>query len=358
MEDGKIRIIDNIGGAGLIKAAASSIKPSRALKKMLSLGKVVSISKDSNPDGLSGPALLVHNYKVSDRNIILTNYKDLGDLLSYLKKRKISNSSIVFSDLGISPGNLEVNIKILRLLKSQNNTIIWIDHHPWEENVVSSVRKLIDFATFGENPSYCATELVFLLLCNYDRTGREIAILAHYSDFPIKSKYDALKKRLSYAIIGALYDDKSKDRNLRKIIRCISNLDYENRQIEEFRMKYVRNNERNTKLLLRNLYKIRAGKYLVGVGFSRRLETNSACATMKDELKTNINVYVAIDSGKSGIRSKDGIDSSKIAKALGGGGHPQASGFSINPSKLKNSNKSEMEKFAKKIGRISDALYG
>jgi len=358
MDDGRLRIIDNINGKKLMAVSPASIGPSDKLKRMLSNGNVTCITKDSNPDGISGPALLVYNYGMKPENTILTNYKDLDRMLARLNRAKISDSVIVFNDMGISPGNLDNSMKILKLLKSRKNRIIWIDHHPWDKEVVGSVRNLIDFAVFGENPRYCATELVFLLLCKDDKTGRKIAMLAHYADFAIKSKYDALLKKLSYAIMQSGYDLRTKDKKIYKIIKAVSELDFNNRLVTKLYSAYIKDEAKNMVSLLKNSRKIKTGKYSVGLAFGERLQTNAACAAMKRALHTDINIYVNIKTGKSGIRGRNGLDSSLIAKRLGGGGHPQASGFSINPSKLKNSNKSEMERFAKKIGRISEALYG
>lgn len=355
--NGRLTIISNIGKRKLFSVKPQSIAKRKELQELLAARETFCITKDGNPDSICAPAILLHNKIIKQENIIFTNYKEFEGLFRYLKKAKIENSAIVFNDIGISAGNLSCSIKIIRLLKSRNNILIWIDDHPWSDDIVNSVRNELDFAVFGQNSKYCATELVYLILCKQDSTGGKIAMLAHYADFALKSKYDGLIRRLQYSIVYLLHNS-AKDRNLCRVINAVSKLDFENELIVSSYKNYLMAEAKNMKALLKNSYTAKTTKYLVGLGFSKRLQTNSACAALERALNSEINIYLDIETWDGGIRSKKGIDGSLIAKRLRGGGHPQASGFSINPPRLKNSNKSDMERFFKKIERISKALYG
>ncbi len=355
---GKLWIIDNIKGKGLVSITSSALKSDRRLWQLLKGREIFCVAKDSNLDGLSGAALLMHNYGLKPENIIFTNYIHLKSLLGKLKKLRIRNSAIVFNDIGMSPGGLEYLNSVIKLLKSNNNTIIWLDDHPWDYKVIKSVRNGLDFAAFGENQRYCATELVYLLLCNRDRISKKIAMLAHYSDFVVKSRYDSLIEKLSYSIVYLSYGKEKKEERLSRVTKSISMLDFSNRLINRSYKLYIREEVKAKKALLRNSYTIKSNGYEIGLAFGNRLQTNSACAVMAGALHTDINIYVNIDTGKSGIRSRDYVDGSLIAKSLGGGGHPQASGFQVNPSKFRNYNKPGMKSFADKVGKISKRMYG
>jgi oligoribonuclease NrnB/cAMP/cGMP phosphodiesterase (DHH superfamily) len=299
----------------------------------------------------------MHNYDLRLQNIIFTNYIYLKELLLHLRKIRIKNAAIVFTDIGMSLGDLKNYNAIIKLLKSDGNTIIWVDDHPWDKKVVEAVNKNLDFAAFGESGKYCATELVYILLCNRDRVSKKIATLAHYSDFAIKSRYDHLIEKLSYSIVYLGYDERKKVAMLSKVIKSISTLDFNNPLINNSYKLYMKDEAKAKKILLENSLAIKAGSYKIGIGFGNRLQTNSACALLAKNFKSDINIYINIKTGKGGIRSKDYVDCSPIAKILGGGGHPQACGFQFNPSKFQNHNKIATKNFVNKLQKISKKLY-
>jgi oligoribonuclease NrnB/cAMP/cGMP phosphodiesterase (DHH superfamily) len=355
MHGSQIRIINNIGSKSERKVGDPHVRFNPALAKILKARELFCISRDSNFDGVCGAALLIHNYGLKTKNIIFTNYSEFGKLLNRIKGMKIKNSAIVFNDFGLSKTNFSHSKRATKFLKSRGNFVVWLDHHPWENAMANSITKATDFAVFGESRHYCASELTYLLLCKKDRIGKKLALLAHYSDFPTRSKYNALIARLSYAILYAGYSKTRKERLLSSIALSVSKMNFSSSDITNSYKNYIKDERSNMKALISNSYKLKAGKFLIGLAFGRHIQTNSACAAIRKALHSDIEIYVNTETGKCGVRSKDDADGSAIAVALGGGGHPQASGFSVDASKFRSGK--DKEGFAAKIERISKGLY-
>lgn len=329
------------------------------LSGILSSSKVYCIGRSSNIDGTFGPALIMHNYNIKRERTFFTQQDDYPTVLKELKKAKVKNSFFIVSDLSVNIGNLAESKKLLSFLKLGNNAVIWLDHHPWDSESLNAVKDMFYFLIFGESDRYCATDLVYLLLCKSDHTGKRIAKIAHYSDFPfLTNRYRKVTDRLSYAIVNIVQNRQNRNARLRKFTYLASGLQLGNRFIGNNYKEYMKKEKENMKLLFKNSHRIVSGSCSVGIGFSRTLQANSACYAIRKKLKTDIAIYINIEIGKCGIRSNDYVDSSLLAEKLGGGGHPHASGFKVKPSEFRNFNKNSMEKFVKKVEAISKALYG
>ena len=340
----------------IVRKNVRTLKGNQKVKGILLKSNIICVTRDSNMDGISAPALLMHNYGMKADNIMFTNYSNFKGLFGLIKKIDIKGSVFVFSDLGMSKVNITYSLKILELLKSRKVPVVWLDHHPWEEKMVRRFRNYFDFAILGESRRYCAAEMVYLVLCKRDKTGDRIASFAHYADFVIKSRYERLLRKLSYSIVYFEYD-KNRQGLLKKLTMVLSKLDLKNKMIDRAYHSYIEEERRNKKYLLGNSYSIDAGNYRIGIAFGKRIQTNSACAAIHNKFRSDISIYVNIETGKCGVRSLDHVDSSKISRALGGGGHPQASAFNIKPSRFKGGNKNEMKRFVERINRTSGKMY-
>jgi len=83
---------------------------------------------------------------------------------------------------------------------------------------------------------------------------------------------------------------------------------------------------------------------------------------MVNEMGYDIAIYISNETGHSSIRSRRdskswGVDSSPIARALEGSGHPLASGFSLEDSGLDLKKRKIQEEIVQRIRKISEGLY-
>ena len=243
------------------------------------------------------------------------------------------------------------------MAKENGNTIIWLDHHPWSKKGIRAISG-IDFGVSGENELYSAAQLAYVLLCKKDRENKILSEMIHVSDFALDSKrYGRVNEELTGAIMSFRWNGRSTDQNLKRLTSIIARLDFNNGFVKRAYKAYLRASSLGIKTLKSNTYMAASSPYRIAVGFSKRLHTNKACSIMKERCKSDISIYVDTETGKSGARSRKGVDCSLIASALNGGGHLQASGFILDPKKFSNFDKKGKDKFVEKIRDLSKVVY-
>lgn len=349
----KLFVYDNIFGKpkmASFKGVAKAASYSKKLERLLTGKKIYSIGRDGNPDGLFGPAIMMSSCGIGKNDCFFTQQSEYPLLTKEIRKRKIHDSIFVVSDLSINSGNLAEGKMLLSALKYGNNNVIWLDHHPWDARTIKSIKHMFSFLVFGESDIYCATDLVYLLLGRRNKTSKRLSDLAHLTDFPfLHNNQKQLTERLIYAIVYLKQNPKKKNHNLREFVNAVSKLKFNDPLIRRAHTSYLKMERLNKKLLFKNLRRIAAAKYSIGIGFSRSMQTNSACALIGKKLSTDIRIFVNVESGGCGVRSTDNIDSSFLSEYFSGGGHPQASGFMVNTKKYQNFNKAGIEKFTEDI---------
>jgi nanoRNase/pAp phosphatase (c-di-AMP/oligoRNAs hydrolase) len=70
---------------------------------------------------------------------------------------------------------------------------------------------------------------------------------------------------------------------------------------------------------------------------------------------SDIAAFINYSEGRCSLRSKSGVDSSYIAKAMGGNGHPQAGGFASPSSEYTGFNEKGRAKLVKRIVEVATA---
>jgi oligoribonuclease NrnB/cAMP/cGMP phosphodiesterase (DHH superfamily) len=290
------------------------------------------ISHRRDFDGIASAAELLRALDGSIAKILFTN-PSKKEMLSTLSKIKgLNNSTLYITDISMPHDGYSDIISLLRGFHSASNEIKWLDHHPWSEDAIKEVREISDMLICGENDKYCAAELVYKNICNSDKTCESIANLAHLTDFNIRP------------------EDKALDADLVKISKCIAFLDNDEPHSDELRMaltesvakgsisgntveqiysEYKKSEGENIQMLNKTMNSIKSGKYVIGIAFAENLQSNMACAMIKESTGANIQVFVTTKDWSAHVRSDEGIDSSVLSKAFGGNGHPQASGFNI-----------------------------
>ncbi len=278
-------------------------------------------------DGIASAAVLVHYTGMRlDRVFFNPSVDGFASVHESLIKENPHGSTIVFTDLSISDGLLGRVSNMLKFLKSNNNTVAWIDHHQLSEEVIFEASELCDFIICGEDPKHCATELIYNILSRSDQSAKEVADTAHLIDFNLMdNKNKELMDSLACSITFINYSGNPAP-GLRKLVDIVSKGELRSTFIKDLYSKYMKEAEANTELLKRNARSFKAGDYTIGIGYGKHIQSSAACATIHDKLNTDINVFIKTDIMSMSIRSDAGADCSILARALGGGGHPQAAG--------------------------------
>ncbi|EET89731.1 MAG: DHHA1 domain-containing protein [Candidatus Micrarchaeales archaeon] len=297
-------------------------------------GNLFSITHIADFDGICSAAMLVHYSKISKEHVMFGNYsgEELASLMAEVEKASPKNSLVVFSDLALNDSKIDTVTDLLKQLKASGNQIAWIDHHPWSEAAIAAASEHCDFIIAGENKDFCATELVFKYL--YEpfgedlEYGKRVSEIAHLGDFNLKSeKYDKLLHSLAGAIA---YMNYSRDiPGLREMVAIAATGDLESEFISKKYSYYLAELEKNMQSFRESMRLYYANGIKIGVAYGKRIQSTHACGIISETLDSDISIYIDTERGKLHFRSKPGIDCSKLAATLGGGGHPQASGAEI-----------------------------
>ena len=308
--------------------------------------EIFSLTHANDIDGLGSAVLLKMAYGIKSENIFFTDYSTGG--LSYSMKKlseRIGKKKVTLfiTDLGMNDYLMETYKKMIMKIKEQGGKVIWFDHHVWSLLQIEKIASLCDIAIIGENNRYCATEITYRnlisgkMLKKDEKFLKKFVSIVHKSDFNKKPK-----DRGDYELIGTyamsimsyitLGPSENRDKKLRNIIDTIASGRLSNPEIVSDGRKFSERNERLTKIMLKNLYKI--GDLAV-VGFSPDLQSTSGCGAIMDKTKCDIAIYINTENGTGHLRSRVS-DTTLLSRRMGGGGHPHASGFSIDKKRFGN----------------------
>ncbi|MDE1860698.1 MAG: hypothetical protein KGH72_03180 [Candidatus Micrarchaeota archaeon] len=298
---------------------------------------VFAIVHTSDIDGVGSAALVKRKYGVPLSHLFFAGYS--GSDAEYIEERicrfNLKNALLVIADLGPNKEMEPAMLRIINKVKRLEGMVFWFDHHPWNADSVESVASLCDVAIVGENASYCGTEITMRALGFNDQFTKEFAEIVHYSDFNIKPKrHDYYATIGTYALSITSYNTlRSRTQahsKLRHIADVISNGKLFDARIAGDAERFRKLNESRIKAMVKRLY---IGKQ-IAVGFSEDIQSTAGCAAVYGSSKKDISVYINVRNGHGHIRSMK-ADISLLANSLGGGGHPHASGFTLEDSLLK-----------------------
>lgn len=324
--------------------------------------KIVSISHASDIDGVASAALIKMRYGVPSNRIFFSDYSEEG--LSYTissverllrKKEKIL---LFLADLGVNDSIYPKFLSIVKSVKKNGGKVIWFDHHVWEEREIMEIAGRCDLAIVGENKNYCATEITEKVLRIGTIFTKKLTKVVHYSDFNLtpndKKVYDLIG---IYAMSITLYNTFSygkRDRALRHITEVLASERFTDNAIVRDAKSFEKLNNQRIEKMLSDLYS--AGKN-VSIGFSDSVQSTWACAAIAKKSGADVCICVKPKEGKASIRSTK-MDCTALVKSLGGGGHPHAAGFKLDPKKFNYFRKrSDKKRFADFIKKKIESLY-
>ncbi len=343
------------------------LEPHKILEKDIIL---ISHQKDFDGIGSAAIAKIAFGSKIS--RIIFSDFG--GDaaleLSEELKKILPQNSAIMFVDISLNENAADIYDKLLETLKSKNNLIVWLDHHPLGEKARKVLEKHADLAVAGEQ-KICGAEVfannIIEPLGLSNKNIKIIEEMAHASDFNLSGqKYDDKLKKISEAIASYLdeKDRKAMQSGLIEITNTVANdaENFEKNNLIRERAEYYEKKQKELKEeLAKHIYVVgNKIKAVVGFNVSGSLQTNDGCNFLFENAKdAEIAVYVKLNLGTVHFRRRDSsvIDLSIIAQRLDGNGHPPASAGKV-PEAFKNiKEEKEMREFAKYLGTLVSEIY-
>ena len=354
-------LADNIDSISKGLVDPSTITYSEKLVSAIRDKPIYSVSHKNDMDGVASAALLHKFYSLPTERIKFMEYRDASynEVAEWLTGKDISNSVVVFTDVGINPGAFKLFQSTLLTLKQKGNMVVWLDHHPWEPEQISFCAENVSYLVAGENRLMCGADLTYNVLCrklDSDGKGERLTALAHLMDFNIRSKStDQLTFKLAQAITYMLWAGKDAENLLRRMVPMVAELDFGNRFIANNARKYEEEEKVNMEELLSSSKTFGVGKRSLTIGFGKRLQSTAACEALMSKSGSDIAVFVNYAEERCSMRSKSGVDCSYIAKAMGGNGHPQAGGFAVPASEYSGFNAKGREKLLKRIEEAASA---
>ncbi len=304
--------------------------------------KIYNITHSSDIDGLASAALLVHCYGMPVRNVFFSQPggKPFEDGLRLIKRLGGKGNLLVLTDLAMNKSNNKKMAVALSSFKRKGNSIIWLDHHGWDESSVKALSKYCDIIVTGELP-FCGADLVYKLLCEKDALGDELAKIAHLADFAIyPKKYGKLIWNINYTqkVLGT--DERIDSPKLRRLVSLLSMGRYNDKYITSVANAYIKMSKPYMDALMKGATAVNVNGIRIAIGFSKKISNQVACIDMLERFGADVAVYVPTDTGHCSIRCQSridrkrmvrigGVDGAKLARAFGGNGHPLASGFAI-----------------------------
>ncbi len=310
-------------------------------------------------DGLGSAAMLVHYLKLPISNVFFSDHEnaEMERALATIKEAGIWNGVAIFVDLPINPSMDDIVGSIIGFLRETGNLVVWLDHHRLADSSEGVVRGC-DFTICGEGDE-CGTELVYdNLVRREDGYGKELARIAHISDFYVLGTgYSGVVTNIGGAITYANYTPYN-DGELRNIVVDMANGDYSSRSIMRGSENYDREAKENIKIFRDTVTVHEVGKLRIGIGSGFHIDATDACrGVIIKEFGCDIGVMINTKEGKVNFRSNsDRVDTSLLARSLGGGGHPQASGAT--PRGFDASTKEGIENMRKRILEKAEEAYG
>ena len=305
--------------------------------------KYVALVHSDDIDGIGSAALLRMKYKIPLNRIFFATYSDGS--LDYVA-RKISSIkgriSLFVADLGVNEPLIKYYKQIINHVKKNGGSVAWLDHHPWSDYMIKEIATMCDIAVVGENIDNCGTQLVLKATELDSSFARKFTEIVHLSDFNLKTtnkEYSRLIKTyaLSISSFKLSKSAKARDEKLRHMVKVISSGKFDDAYIRKESDTFEKLNDERINFMLKHLINF---SDKMSVGFSSKVQNTNACDRIMKYSKCDCAVLINVDTGKGSIRrgvnAPETPNINPLAVALGGGGHPKAAGFRLDPRKYYN----------------------
>jgi len=280
---------------------------------------------DLDGAGSAAAAIIAHGRKPEEATILYAEpyniHERLQDILEYVEEDDI----VILSDLGPNKNSFEETVRMIAEMAGKGAKVYWYDHHIWDDEDKAAVERA--GATLTVDTSTCAT-----------------GVVARYATRHAGSEYTEYLQKLESAVCAAdlwrwdnplapklfrvadsRYSDEDRsawrDRLVAKLALGILWDD----ELEERLQDYVSKELAGFNKVLSTVYVAR-GECAVAAAYKYRGPPSNSFigASLISRHSADIAVIVRSNGGIS-LRSRR-VNVQRIARALGGGGHPRAAG--------------------------------
>ena len=254
------------------------------------------------------------------------NFLRISDLIYKEVVSTQGNGLVIFTDLGLNDESISSISDTFSFLMSNSWSVLWIDHHPWSESALNlfDKNKAIQLV-LDRGGNKCASELIYEHLLHGNNRAKQLASIAHTSDYLLKdqdipplpelivyyrtlsnfySKLTALAKRISDGVLW--------DTEMQADYNTYSNL---------------RNEAKSKSLKMVKIQKLSGGLNMAVVPVSSYIQTSLFSEEIFQKTAADVAFFFNKEAKVSIRRNNPIIECNKIANELiEGGGHEYAAG--------------------------------
>ena len=283
---------------------------SAAVKETLADHTVAAIV-DSDADGLGSAAILAESK--GDLALFPSNPHDFSNTLEFVAEHATDDVTLYLCDL--APDRYDRIQDALTTLNDTGVTVIWYDHHQWDETLLESVRVHTDEIVIGDSSAECTADVVVRSLGEpIPDHLTELAVVTRDHDLWIKedprsddiADYAYWEEPEEYVAVvkenGADLPD----------------------TVQDFLAEQRAEKDALIDLAVNRAEFVEIGAWTIGVTYGRCSQNEVA-----DRLRTEgADAAVIIKpAGSASIRGSDSFERChEVAEFVNGGGHPKAAG--------------------------------
>lgn len=149
--------------------------------------KTIFVTHESDVDGIFSAAIGLIRFPHS--KVLFTTYgkENFSSIFEIIYNEVIlstENGQLVVSDLGLNDSTIDSVAELLNFLKSNQWSVIWIDHHPWSDEAKRTIKEEQSHRLILDNSgTLCASELVYREFLPGNFIAEKLAKIAHTTDF-------------------------------------------------------------------------------------------------------------------------------------------------------------------------------
>ena len=287
------------------------------------------VSHESDVDGVFSASIALMRYPQS--KVLFTSYgKDnflrISDLIYKQVIASQGNGLVIFTDLGLNDESVSSISDVFNFLKSNSWSVLWIDHHPWSENALNLFEKDETFhLVLDKGGNKCASELIYEHLLYGNNIAKQLASIAHTSDYLLKDQdIPPLPELIVY--YRTLSDFYSKITGLAQ--RFSDGVLWDTEMQSDFKT-YVnlRNEAKSNSLKKIIIQKLSGGLKMALIPVSSYIQSSLFSEEIFQKTAVDVAFFYNKDGKVSIRRNNPVIECNKIANELiEGGGHGYAAG--------------------------------
>ena len=153
--------------------------------------KVFVFSHESDLDGLYSAAIGLIRYPQATTVFLgygVENFNKMGSFLYSATRYSKERGLVIIADLGLNDDIIDTCKQIFSEALSNGWRGIWIDHHPWSQQAMDSIKPFAEIV-LDTSGNRCAADLMYEKLLPGHELASKLASMAHTMDFFTKDQY-------------------------------------------------------------------------------------------------------------------------------------------------------------------------